>query len=349
MIARSFTSHFLQPAILCLLALWVAGCSVSEPPEDQFHSFNGPTMGTWYNVKIQGMPGTLSGDAVKQAIQAELDDVNEKMSTYRQDSELSLFNRAPIGESFTFSPSTRQVLSIALEIYQASGGAFDVTVGPLVNLWGFGPETKEDSVPDAADIQRLLREVGSDALRVEGDQVVRERPVNVDLSAVAKGYAVDRVAERLESLGISRYMVEVGGEIRVGEAKRSGEGWNIAIEEPTTQARVVQKVLSLRGVALATSGDYRNFYEIDGRRYSHTIDPRTGSPVNHTLASVSVIHESCAYADAYATALNVMGPEAALKLAETLNLAVYLLVKTPSGFDVLQSESLSDYVEPPGV
>ena len=349
MIARSFKASLLQPVILCLLALWVTGCSVSESPEDQFHTFSGPTMGSWYHVKIQSLPETLTENDVKQAIDAELNDVNQKMSTYRQDSELSLFNRAPVGEPYSLSAATRQVLTIALEIYQASGGAFDVTVGPLVNLWGFGPEKKEDSIPDAAEISRLLELVGSDALRLEGEQAIRNRAVSVDLSAIAKGYAVDRVAKRLEHLGIIRYMVEVGGEIRVGAEKRSGDAWNIAIEEPITEARAIQKVLGLRSVAVATSGDYRNFYEIDDRRYSHTIDPRSGEPVSHKLASVTVIHPSCAYADAYATALTVLGPEEGLKLAEKLNLAVYLLVKTPSGFGVLQSKSFSDYVEPTGV
>ena len=349
MIARSFTSHLLQPVILCLLALWITGCSVSEDPQARYHTFNGPTMGTWYNVKIQGLPESLSQNAVKQAIDAELNAVNEKMSTWREDSELSQFNQAPVQTPFALSEDTRQVLAISAEVYEASGGAFDITVGPLVNLWGFGPGKQEDTVPDTEDIHRLLQEIGADALQFQGEQVNKSRPVQIDLSAVAKGYGVDKVALRLESLGIRRYMVEVGGEIRVGDAKLSGEPWKIAIEEPQTLQRSIQKVLNLHQVAIATSGDYRNFYEKDGKRYSHTIDPRTGSPVTHPLASVSVIHESCAYADAYATALTVLGPEESLKLAEKLNLAVYLLVKTETGFKALQSESFSRYVDPAAI
>lgn len=349
MLARSFTSYLLQPVILCLWALWVTGCSVSEDPQNRFHTFNGPTMGTWYNVKIQGLPDSLSETAVKQAIDAELNGVNEAMSTWREDSELSRFNRAPVQVPFPMSADTRQVLAISAEVYEASGGAFDITVGPLVNLWGFGPDKQEDSIPPPEDISRLLQEIGGDAIRIQGEQVSKSRPVQIDLSAVAKGYGVDKVASRLEALGIRRYMVEVGGEIRVGDAKLSGETWKIAIEEPTTLSRSIQKVLSLKNVAIATSGDYRNFYEKDGKRYSHTIDPRTGSPVAHKLASVSVIHESCAYADAWATALTVLGPEESLKLAEKLNLAVYLLVKTETGFEALQSESFSRYVDPAAI
>ena len=346
--SETMSVRLLQPAILCLLALWIAGCSDSDGPEttqNTFIAFNGPTMGTWYNVKIQDVPDNLPSDDIKAAIEEELENVNRKMSTYRSDSELSLFNSSPVNTPMALSADTAEVVAISQQVYQESGGAFDVTVGPLVNLWGFGPGAARDQVPEGDEISELLQVAGMDALQLDADQLTKSRPVSVDLSAVAKGYAVDRVAQRLEALGITRYMVEVGGETRVGEAKVSGETWKIAIEEPKTFTRSIQKVLGLESVSLATSGNYRNFFEQDGVRYSHTIDPRTGAPVRHQLASVTVVHPSCAYADAYATALLVLGPDEALAFAEERNLAVYLLVQDGDGFKALQSESFAKYVE----
>lgn len=343
MIQRCLTSYLLQPVILCL-ALWITGCSPSDTSK-KFYSFNGPTMGTWYNVKVQGLPQGLSPDGVKAEIDSVLNDINQKMSTYIDNSEVTLFNRAPVNKPFAVSAETLKVLKISQQVYQQSNGAFDITVGPLVNLWGFGPGFKEDAIPTEKQIQTLLETVDASAITLNSDSLVKSKAVAIDLSAVAKGYATDQVANRLQALGISRYMVEVGGEIRVGEPKVSGGKWKIAIEQPISYERAIQKILSVERVAVATSGDYRNYFEKEGKRFSHTIDPRTGMPVQHGLASVTVIHESCAYADAYATALTVLGPVEGLKLAKRLNLAVYMLVKTASGFEVLQTEAFSQYVD----
>lgn len=344
MIAKPTAFSLLQPAFLCLLVLWIAGCGRSDNSEI-FHTLDGPTMGTWYNVKFQSMPEGVSESDVQQSIDSVLSDINQKMSTYLADSELSQFNKLPPGQPATLSPQTFQVLTISEQVFQESGGAFDITVGPLVNLWGFGPDKGSDEVPSPDEIRARLDAIGAQYLSLENGNARKQKPIQLDLSAVAKGYAVDKVAEVLESQGITRYMVEVGGEIKVGQVKLSGEPWRIAIEEPNDLQRVIQKVLSLTSVAVATSGDYRNFYEKNGHRYSHTIDPRTGSPVAHKLASVTVIHRSCAYADAYATALTVLGPQEGMALANKLGLAVYMLVKSDTGFDVLQTESFSDYVD----
>ena len=344
---QSALRRLLQPIILSVLTLGLMGCSLSD--EHAFHLINGPTMGTWYNIKYQLPNETeITETALQSKVERVLNDVNQKMSTYVSDSELSEFNRAAVGKGFSLSTETVEVLRISKEVHRVSRGAFDPTVGPLVNLWGFGPEKKPDEIPSAAEIANALSLVGVEAISLTDKSATKRAPRSIDLSAVAKGYAVDKLAELMISEGIVRFMVEVGGEIRVGEKKMSGDSWQIAIEEPSTLGRSVQKVVSISNVGLATSGDYRNYFEKDGKRYSHTIDPATGYPIQHRLASVTVIHKSCAYADAFATALSVLGPDKGFELAVELDLAVYMLVKKPgddSGFEVLQTESFAPYVD----
>lgn len=340
---RSFANK--QPVFLCwllVLTLWITGCS--DSPSANFHTYSGPTMGTWYNVKVQEIPKQLTDADVQSRIQQVLENINQLMSTYVEDSELSRFNRHPVNQPMTLSPETLAVMRISQQVFRESGGVFDITVGPLVNLWGFGPQGN-NQVPGDEQIRQALNSIGSQQVELAESSATKLAPRTLDLSAVAKGYAVDKVAQGLEELGITRYMVDVGGEVKVGDKKLSGEPWKIAIEEPITFERVIQRVLTLQSVAVATSGDYRNFFEQDGKRYSHTIDPRTGAPVEHNLASVTVIHQSCAFADAYATAITVLGPEEGLAFAERLNLAVYLLVKQGDGFTALQTDAFSAYVE----
>lgn len=335
--------HMLQPILLSFIAISLMGCIVSN--DSKIHHINGPTMGTWYNVKFQALPKHHDISQIQTIVDKVLADINQKMSTYLDDSELSIFNRAELQKWQPLSRETLQVLRISQQVYKESGGAFDITVGPLVNLWGFGKTDTQDKVPDQSAIDSALVSVGADAIALQQDQASRTRVVSIDLSAVAKGYAADQVAVALESMGIYHYMVEVGGELRMGKRKLNGELWKIAVEEPSEHQRVIKKVLGLESIAVATSGDYRNYFEKDGKRYSHTIDPRTGRPIEHQLASVTVVHKSCAYADAYATAITVLGPEKGLAMAKSLGLAVYMLVKTDTGFDVLQTKSFSSYVD----
>ena len=349
MILLSALRRLMQPIILSVLTLWMLGCSPSN--EQSFYLINGPTMGTWYNIKYQKPSGlSQTKSQIQASVESVLADINQKMSTYISDSELSRFNQAPVNKPFPLSSETLEVLQISQDVYRQSGGAFDPTVGPLVNLWGFGPDKIDAQIPSPDHIKSALSQVGADAIRLGKGSAQKELPRTIDLSAVAKGYAVDRVADMLEQQGIHSYMVEVGGEIRVGKAKLSGESWQIAIEEPVLLDRIARKVLSITEVSVATSGDYRNYFEKDGKRYSHTIDPTTGFPIQHRLASVTVIHSSSAYADALATALTVLGPEKGFILAQELNLAVYMLVKREggdsAGFEVLQTDAFIPYVDP---
>lgn len=320
-------------AAALVLAL-LAACAAPAPERRAF-VFEGATMGTVYQVKVarRDLPEARRAD-LHAAIRGELDRVDALMSTYREDSELSRFNRHAETTPFPLSDATWEVLAAALEVSRLSGGALDVTVGPLVDAWGFGPGA-ERAAPSAAEVAAIRERVGYDKLDLlEAPRAVRKTRSDVvcDLSAVAKGYAVDRVAEALEALGESDFMVEVGGEVRAAGLNDRGQIWRIGVERPQMARGAVQRIVPLDGAALATSGDYRNFREIDGERISHIMDPRTGRPVGHRLASVSVVHPRCAVADAWATALVVLGPEEGYETAAREDLAVLFLIREDDGF-----------------
>lgn len=336
----------LQPVIVSLIAisLLITGCSRSDGLN--ITEFTGQTMGTWYSVKVSEMPQGLDPQQISELIRAELEGVNDKMSTYREDSELSLFNQAPLHKAVSLSQDTFSVVQKSLEIWRKSMGAFDITIGPLVNVWGFGPEGRPMKVPDLETMEAAWDRVGSDGLELNADrlQLLKNKNVYLDLSAIAKGYAVDKVARLLEQNGIQRYLVEVGGELRAGNSKAPGKSWQVAVEEPVSSLRKIHKVISLDNAAMATSGDYRNFFEENGKRYSHTIDPRTGRPIEHNLVSVSVILPECAEADAWATAMMVLGPEQGMAMAESHNLPVYMILKGDKGFEVRYSSAFARYL-----
>lgn len=223
-------------------------------------------------------------------------------------------------------------------------GAYDITVGPLVDLWGFGAPAVGDRVPEPAAIQAALERVGRDKLRWEGGALHREADVRVDFSSVAKGYAVDRLTALLLEAGLQDTLVEIGGELRATGNRPEGGPWMLAVESPDmSQGRFVEAIAA-SDIAVATSGDYRNYFEIDGIRYSHLVDPRTGYPVEHQLVSVTVLHKECMFADAYATALIVLGVEAARELAAALDLAVLFVSRAEDGLEVQYSPAFERYV-----
>ncbi|GLS89269.1 thiamin biosynthesis lipoprotein ApbE [Psychromonas marina] len=292
-------------------------------------------MGTYYRVTMVLDPALQKDvDHTDTQLQTEIDKklelVNDQMSTYRPDSELSRFNKAQA--SLTVSPETAYVVQASLTLFEQSQGAFDVTVGPLVNLWGFGPDKKPTKVPSTEVIQSRQKFVGSQYLSIRGNTLYKTIPeLYVDLSSIAKGYGVDVVAEYLQEIGINNYLVDIGGELRAKGKKPGNKQWTLAIERPSA-GQNVQRLIQVGDNSIATSGDYRNYYEYDGIRYSHTIDPKTGKPINHKLVSVTVIHESSMMADALATAITVLGPEDGFVFAEKNNLAVFLIVKQGDEF-----------------
>lgn len=312
---------------LVLVAL-AALLSCARAPAPETIVLRGEALGAFYAVTVAAPPEGVDKAVLREVVEETLDRINRLMSTYREDSELSRFNRYADAAPFPLSPETYAVFEMAQRIAAESDGAFDVTIGPLVNAWGFGPDAF-DAPPDDETVQALLERVGYRKLRLHEDgSISKRRPeIYCDLSGIAKGYAVDAVAEALETRGVTRYLVEVGGEIRVLGRNPSGEPWAIGIEAPLPDRRELHTVVRMTRGALATSGDYRNLYEVEGRLVSHTIDPETGQPIQHGLASASVVHESCAMADGYATALMALGPERAHAFAVEHDLAALLIVR----------------------
>ncbi|MFT7580049.1 MAG: thiamine biosynthesis lipoprotein [Myxococcota bacterium] len=335
---RWLMRRFGLPALFVIalfVVLWMRqGDAATDPWQT---ALSGPTMGTTWTLKVvtSGKPEVAAVKRLRDAAAHAVAAVNTSMSTYQADSELSRFNASASTEPFGVSAMLLAVLVEAQATTAVTGGAFDVTVGPLVNAWGFGPK-KDTPAPTGAELAVLQARVGADKLTVDvsGATVTKARTdVYVDLSAIAKGYGVDQMAAALDRLGYTNYMVEVGGEVRAKGRNKAGETWRIGVEVPVASAqRRVQTIVPLDGRSMATSGDYRNYIERDGKRLSHTIDPRTGRPVEHTAASVTVVSETCMKADALATALNVLGPDAGMALAQAKGWAVLMLVHEGDGF-----------------
>ena len=288
----------------------------------------GRSMGTTYSVKFtadQSSPILLT---VSKRVEDELKSINEHMSTYIKSSEISRFNQSASTEWFAVSTDTAQVVSLALDISAATHGAFDVTVGGLVELWGFGAANRPTTVPTEEQIQQLLGSAGYQRLHVRIDPPALQKDAPeliVDLSGIAKGYAVDRIAEVLQDSAINDFFIEIGGEVLTRGKRLDGRAWQVGIELPDATRRALYGSLELSGAAMATSGDYRNSYELDGQRYSHTIDPRTGRPSQHELASATVIDNSCAKADAIATGIMALGYEEGLRTSNEMGWKVFLI------------------------
>ncbi len=321
---------------LQLPALLLLG-SCAEPKTLPIRIISGTTMGTRFTVKIlnpNDQQSTLSYEELEIEINKLLQEVNRQMSTYIPNSELSLFNRYHETDWFPISRDLAIVLNQSLSVSKISRGAFDITVGPLVNLWGFGPEENESAIPDDEEIKRRMLQIGYKkiAVQLSPPSVRKDIPeIYCDLSAIAKGFAIDKIAEYLESLNFENYLVEIGGEVRAKGYNHLREPWSVGIQSPYDAADV-PNVIKLRAGSVATSGDYVNYFEKDGVRYSHTINPRTGKPIAHKLASVTVLHRSCMVADAMATAINVLGPVEGYEFAVQNKLAVFMVVRAQGGF-----------------
>jgi thiamine biosynthesis lipoprotein len=329
----------LPSIVLALLAL--GACHRSAPPEQ----FEGHTMGTTYSISVTKPPEGIRRETLQSSIDAVLEEVDRHLSTYDASSEISAFNGGRSTEPVAISPPLGAVVKIASEVSAQSGGAFDITVGPLVRAWGFsGPRAPPETTPapGAAQLAQLRDEVGQDKLELSADgRFLRKSVPNLelDVNGIAPGYAVDLIAERFDTLGVRDYLVELGGEIRAHGRSPSGRPWRVAVEAPLAGERKPYALVELDGASVSTSGDYRDFRMVNGRRMSHTIDPRTGAPVTHRLASVCVVHPSAAYADAYATALTVLGPVAGKELARRMGLAALFIERTPDGNGFTESST----------
>ena len=331
--------------LFCILVtLYLAGCS-SEQPVVQL---SGASMGTTWHVSYIAGPDASPQHLVQQGIEQRLEEVERSMSTYRKDSEISRFNDTQPNIWFTVSPGFHSVLAAALVVGSQSQGAYDVTVAPLVDLWGFGPGPQVASPPSGQAIETLLVLVGQDNIRLddEGTAVMKLTDLSLDFSSIAKGYGVDLIANWLPGQGINRFLVEVGGEMRVSGSSGRGDPWRIAIEQPGDGSQTVAAAIGVTDIAVATSGDYRNYFEMEGRRYSHSIDPRTGYPVTHDLVSVTVVHASAMLADAWATALTVLGGDQAMAVAQSQGLAVYFIRRAGDDFTHSHTSAFAGYLAP---
>ena len=334
---RIFT---IKPLYPLLLGLSVFLCTCALRSTEELINLNGNIFGTQYKILYVATKETAPKEPIHRLVMTRLQEIDNLMSTWNKESELSSFNRLSVNEPMKVSNELIRILSLSKEMHLLSKGTFDVTVGPLVNLWGFGPQGDTNQLPREAAIAAAGRNIGMQHLHIDEKGLILRKsvPLYVDLSAIAKGYAADQVGEVLKKQGIGDYLVEIGGELSVHGRKPNGAKWRIAIEKPQEHIASVYKTIELENLGMATSGDYRNYYEREGVRYSHTIDPRTLRPVRHKLASASVIHENAAVADALATALMVMGTEKAKQFAAEQNLAIYLITR--------RNKELIDYASP---
>ncbi|WP_409522587.1 FAD:protein FMN transferase [Nitrincola sp. MINF-07-Sa-05] len=340
---RLHFSVFLSLAVL--LATVLAGCS---KPEQANPRLEGKIYGTFWQVTLPGSFTETRISELNDGIVEVLQQIDASMSTYRDDSELMLFNRMPAGEWMSLSRPLLDVLLLSQSISEISDGSFDVTVGRLVNLWSFGPEQRPLAVPDEAELQERLAQVGYHHLELdaEGGRARRHSDCFVDLSAVAKGFAVDEVGRWLNRQGLDHFLVNIGGELLAGGEREPGQPWRIGVEVPHEGLPTAHHVLPLRDMSVATSGDYRNFFEENGQRFSHTIDPTTGWPIRHNLASVTVLTPDNASADAWATAFMVMGAERSLEVAEEQGIKLLLITRENEGWRSYISETMREYVGP---
>ncbi|MDD9338732.1 MAG: FAD:protein FMN transferase [Providencia heimbachae] len=337
----------IAPVLLFAATLFLAACG---GPEQQ--NLQGQTMGTYYSVKYVTDSSEHTPEAIQSEIDKRLEEVNDQMSTYRPDSELSRFNQSKeVNVPFPVSAATAKVVKKAIEINKLTDGSLDVTVGPLVNLWGFGPEGRVTKAPTNEELEKRRSWVGIEKLSVQDNNLIKTIPeLYVDLSSIAKGYGVDVVAEYLESLNINDYMVDIGGEVRTSGNNGKDAPWRIAIEKPSADgvSQTAQEIIEPGNLSIATSGDYRNYFEQDGVRFSHTIDPKTGKPITHNLVSITVLADDCMSADGLSTGLNVLGSEAGFALAEKMNVPVFMIVKTDKGFEERYTKAFEPFLKKNG-
>jgi FAD:protein FMN transferase len=333
--------------VICSLILTMT-LTCSRKSQLETIAFSGATMGSTFSIKIVDSKKRSSDykESLKADINNVLSRVNMQMSTYLKESEISQFNSYTGTDWFGISEDLAKVLQKSVQVSQESGGAFDITIGPIVNLWGFGPEGTWERVPTPEEIESRLKIIGYKHLTTRSNPPAakKELPgIYCDIGAIAPGFGVDQVAELFESKKIVNYMVEIGGEIRTAGTNAEYKPWRIGISTPDDK-NGIEKVILLSNSSVSTSGDYRSYFEKDGVRYSHTMDPNTGKPITHKLASITVICKKCMDADAYATAIDVLGPEKGYEFAVKHKLPIFMLVKTADGFKEVMTPDFAAFL-----
>ena len=330
---------------IVLIALLIAATYACNHNGNDMLLISGLTMGTTYSVKIKNNNETVNKKNIRNDIEKILSEINQSMSTYIEKSELSKINYSKSLGWHTLSDDLFTVIEHANNISKKTNGAFDITIGPLVNLWGFGPNKSENKIPSTESIELVKKDIGYRKILLNKSQKKISKLVPdlyLDLSGIAKGFAVDKIARHLEKKNLENYLIEIGGELLANGINNDKMIWQIGIENPNVRDKQVKRIIQLKNMAMATSGDYKNYFEENGVRYSHTIDPVTGNPIKHKLVSVTVLDSTALNADALATAFMVMGPEKTLLLASDLKVAVYLIIKNGQ----ILEERYNDYFAP---
>ncbi|MCV9877682.1 FAD:protein FMN transferase ApbE [Brenneria izbisi] len=332
----------------CLFSLLTACDNATQTSPRPLLTIEGKTMGTFYSVKISGDLAE-SKTQLQQEIERLLEQANDEISTYRQHSTLSRFNQYHGTDPQPISNGMADIILAAQRIGRATDDAMDITVGPLVNLWGFGPQKQPVTIPSQQQIDLAKQKVGLKHLTLlsnsRGEWLQKDLPdLYVDLSTLGEGYGADVLAQLMARKGITNYLVSVGGAISSRGINAEGKPWRVAIQKPTDQENAMQAAVNLQGYAISTSGSYRNYFELEGKRYSHVIDPATGRPITHQLVSATVIAPTALEADGWDTGLMVLGTEKALKLAEQQGLAVYLITRKGDGFSAVMTPQFKSFL-----
>ncbi|WP_342324346.1 FAD:protein FMN transferase ApbE [Kosakonia sp. BYX6] len=336
---------FLRAGVVAVLFV-LTGCDSDNPAKPTV--LEGKTMGTFWRVSVVNVE-RQQAQALQQKIQTQLDADDHLLSTWKNDSSLMRFNHASSTVPWPVSAAMADIVTTALRVGDKTDGAMDITVGPLVNLWGFGPDKQPVKTPDQAQIAAAKARTGLQHLAVinrAGEQFLQKDlpDLFVDLSTVGEGYAADHLAQLMEREGIARYLVSVGGALASRGMNAQGQPWRVAIQKPTDRENAAQAVVDINGHGISTSGSYRNYYELDGKRISHIIDPRTGRPIEHALVSVTVIAPTALEADAWDTGLMVLGTEQAKDVVKREGLAVFMIIKQGEGFTTWMSPQFSAFL-----
>jgi thiamine biosynthesis lipoprotein len=321
-----------------------SSCS-DRKQELEKYPFSGTTMGTTYSVSIVDEPQKFLNTNIHLSVDSLLIEINKQMSTYIPNSEISKFNASQDTSWFKVSKDFALLVDEAKTLSVDSENAYDVTIGPLVNLWGFGAEEYSGEIPNEKEIAEIKKIIGTDKIEVDlAKSSIRKLVPNLylDLSSIAKGFGVDQVGQLIEESGFVNYMVEIGGEVRTKGVNDKGENWKIGISAP--EGRNLQKVIAITDMSVATSGDYQNYKEENGVRYSHLIDPRIGKPIMHNLASVTVLHQNCRTADALATAINIMGHEEGYSFALKKELPIFMIVRDSNTFIEKMTPQFNEFI-----
>ncbi|NER59253.1 FAD:protein FMN transferase [Pseudomonas sp. MAFF212428] len=314
-------------AVLACAAV-LAGCGQG----DALERISGPTMGSSYTVQYVRRAGGPAPATVKGEVQVVLEGIDQRFSTYRSDSLIGQFNQLPANRCQAMPADVLQLVRVGEQLSRQSDGAFDLTVEPLLDLWGFGPQARAEAVPEAGVLARVRERVGYQHLHIDGQQLCKDAAVEVDFNSIAAGHAVDLITERLRALGLDSFLVEATGELKAVGRKPDGSAWRVALELPRDDRQIAQQVVPVDGHGVSTSGDYRHYFEDNGRRYSHTFDARLGRPVSHALASVTVLAPTALMADGYSTLLLILGPEQGWRFALEHQIAAVFVSRVEGGF-----------------